>query len=79
MSRDRFLGAGVVAPGSAEPAPAEPTRAEIDAVARLLSEKYFDGCENEGWIEPCMYPPCQCRAAARGLLIVAQKAKWGGK
>lgn len=55
------------------------TQAEIDAGARLLSRLCHDGCECEGQIEPCTYPPCPCRTAAKLVLEAGEVERYAEK
>ncbi len=48
------------------------SKAEIDAVARILSKGCWDGCEDDGEIAPCTYPPCPCRTTAAIILATAE-------
>jgi hypothetical protein len=41
---------------------------EIEAVARELSKINWDGCEEDGYIEPCTAEYCQCRQAAQAAI-----------
>lgn len=52
---------------------------EIDAVARLLSKGCWDGCEDDGRIEPCLWPPCPCRTAAVEILRAAESVRLDDK
>jgi len=45
---------------------------EIDAAARILSKGAWDGCEGEGVIAGCRFPPCPCRTAAQQILEAAE-------
>lgn len=47
-------------------------RVEIDAAARILSKGCWDGCENEGELASCLFPPCPCRTAAQQMLEAAE-------
>lgn len=40
----------------------------VEECATKLSRSGFDGCECDGYIAPCVDPPCRCREAARAVL-----------
>lgn len=40
----------------------------VDRLARILSKECLDGCENEGYIDPCVTKLCNCRRVARAQI-----------
>jgi hypothetical protein len=46
----------------------------VEKMAREISRGCCDGCECDGYIEPCSVATCSCRASARAALRVVREA-----